>query len=190
MVEHSSLPLFRWGESLRAARAHRRRLCGRLTAIAGGAACLGLTIVFPPRPLLLWNASASAPIGLYFVSGRAPAARGEMAVAWPPGAARELAARRRYLPAKVPLVKRVAALKGDTVCALGQVVTVNGTIAANRRSVDRAGRPLPNWQGCVSLGRGMLFLLVGTQPDSFDGRYFGPTDVADVIGKATPLWLA
>ncbi|QAY79966.1 conjugative transfer signal peptidase TraF [Sphingosinicella sp. BN140058] len=158
-------------------------------AIAAGVACLGLTIVVPPRPLLIWNASASAPIGLYLVSRRTPEARGEMALAWPPDAARELAARRGYLPAGVPLVKRVAAIEGDTVCAHDRIVTVNGAFAASRRSVDRLGRPLPAWQGCVSLARGMLFLLIADRSDSFDGRYFGATDAADVIGKARPLWL-
>ncbi|RYE86213.1 MAG: hypothetical protein EOO78_37400, partial [Oxalobacteraceae bacterium] len=39
------------------------------------------------------------------------------------------------------------------------------------------------------LGPGMVFLLIGETPASFDGRYFGPTLAQDVVGKATPLWL-
>jgi type IV secretory pathway protease TraF len=35
----------------------------------------------------------------------------------------------------------------------------------------------------------MIFLLMTETPDSFDGRYFGPTLGQDVIGRATPLWL-
>jgi type IV secretory pathway protease TraF len=38
------------------------------------------------------------------------------------------------------------------------------------------------------LRNGRVFLLNDT-PDSFDGRYFGPTDQDALIGKATPFWL-
>lgn len=181
-------PLFAWLEARRAARARRLRLRRRAALLGAGIACLGLTIALPPLPRLVWNASASAPVGLYGVSPGAPLARGDMVVAWPPAQARELAASRRYLPRNVPLVKRVAGIDGDTVCARGRTVTVNGTPVAARRAADAAGRPLPGWQGCVRLRAGMVFLLM-TAPDSFDGRYFGPTVAPQVIGKAAPLWL-
>jgi len=179
--------LARWGQSLRAARSRRRRLARRSLAIAGLAAALAATIVLPPRPLLVWNASASAPIGLYRVGGTDPAT-GDMVIAWPPAAARDFAARRHYLPANVPLVKRIAAEPGDTVCALGQEIFVNGRWAAERLVRDGAGRPMPWWTGCVTLRRGALFLLMTDSHASFDGRYFGPTGRSDIVGKATLLW--
>lgn len=189
MVERRDLPLFAWGDALRAARARRATLRRRGVVLGAGMACLGLTIALPPLPRLVWNASASAPIGLYAVSPGAPLKRGDMAIAWPPLEARQLAARRRYLPLGVPLVKRVTAVAGDTICGMGDVVTVNGKPLARRRAVDVVGRPLPAWQGCVRLGPGGVFLLMTETPDSFDGRYFGPTLAQDVIGKATPLWI-
>jgi len=100
-----------------------------------------------------------------------------------------LAASRHYLPSNVPLVKRVAGIAGDTICAVDRMVTVNGRPVAMRRAADSEGRDLPAWQGCIRLGPGMVFLLMTETPDSFDGRYFGPTLVQDVIGKATLLWL-
>ncbi|MES2046617.1 MAG: S26 family signal peptidase [Pseudomonadota bacterium] len=189
MVERRDLPLFAWGNALRAARARRTRLRRRAVLLGAGIGCLGLTIALPPLPRLVWNASASAPIGLYSVSPGAVLKRGDMVIAWPPAEARHLAASRRYLPSNVPLVKRVAGIAGDTICAVDRVVTVNGRPVAIRRAADAVGRPLPAWQECIRLGPGMVFLLMAETPDSFDGRYFGATLAQDVIGKATPLWL-
>ncbi|HKX80571.1 MAG TPA: S26 family signal peptidase [Novosphingobium sp.] len=187
------LPLFAWFEVRRVERqrirARRLRLRRRAALLGAGIACLGLTIALPPLPRLVWNASASAPIGLYAVSPGATLQRGDMVVAWPPAEARQLAASRHYLPRNVPLVKRVTAIAGDTICAIDRTVTVNGGPVALRRSADAAGRPLPAWQGCVRLVPGMVFLLMTETPDSFDGRYFGPTLGQDVIGRAAPLWL-
>ncbi len=189
MVERRDMPLFAWGDALRAARARRTRIRRRAALLGAGIACLGVTITWPPLPRLVWNASASAPVGLYAVSPGATLTRGDMAIAWLPSDARHLAATRRYLPSNVPLVKRVAGIAGDSICAVGRVVTLNGHTVALRRAADAQGRALPGWQGCIRLGPGMVFLLMTNSPNSFDGRYFGATHAQDIIGKATPLWL-
>lgn len=179
--------LAQWGQSLRGARSRRRRLARRSLAIAGLVTALVATIALPPHPLLVWNASASAPIGLYRVGG-ADLTTGDMVIAWPPADSSNFAARRHYLPANVPLVKRVAAEPGDTICALGATIFVNGRRVAERLVRDGAGRPMPWWTGCVTLRRGALFLLMTDSPASFDGRYFGPTGRNAIVGKATLLW--
>lgn len=188
-IRDRPLPLFAWLEVRRAAHVRRLRLHRRAALIAAGIACLGLTVALPPVPRLVWNASASAPIGLYAVSPGAALHRGDMVIAWPPAEARQLAARRHYLPSNVPLVKRVVGVAGDRICAVDRVVTLNGRSVAIRRAADAEGRILPAWRGCIRLGPGMVFLLMTETPNSFDGRYFGPTLAQDVIGKATPLWL-
>jgi len=190
MVERRDLPLFAWGEALRAVRRRRRTLTRRAALVALGCACLAGTIVVPPLPRLVWNASASAPLGLYRVAPGGAVARGDMVVARTPISVRGLAARRHYLPANVPLVKRVAGVPGDRICAAGVTITVNGRLLAPRRVRDRLGRPLPWWHGCRTLRDGAVFLLMAEAPDSFDGRYFGPSDARDIIGKASPLWVA
>jgi conjugative transfer signal peptidase TraF len=151
------------------------------------AAALCLTLFRPPRPLLLWNVSASAPVGLYAVAPPRRIRAGDMVVAWAPPAARELAAERGYVPKRVPLVKQVAAAKGDRVCAVGEALFVNGRFEAPRRLRDASGRPLPGWTGCEDLGAGEYLLLMPS-PDSFDGRYFGVTAQADLVGRARLLW--
>ena len=188
MTERSDLPLFKWSDALREARRRRTQLQHRMALAASGIACLGATILAPPLPRLVWNASASAPIGLYSVTPGALLKRGDMVIAWAPAGPRALAAHRHYLPGNVPLVKRVAAAPGERVCAIGSGIFVGGRHVAVRQARDSMARPLPWWRGCVTLKDGALFLLMDA-PASFDGRYFGSTSPPDVIGKATPLWV-
>jgi len=179
-------PLFAWGEQIRSVRRHRSiRLM--VAGLAAGCIALGLTIVWPPAPRLVRNASASAPIGLYRVFPDAPASAGDMVVARLPARYRELAAERHYLPANVPLVKRVAAAAGSQVCARGRAILIDNRQVAVRQLSDPHGRPLPWWEGCIRLRGGELFLLMDTL-DSFDGRYVGVTQDTDVVGRAVLLW--
>lgn len=183
----SDAPLLAWGEALRAAKTRRARLRRWMAITGGGIAVLLASAAVPPAPRLVWNASASAPIGLYAVTPGATVERGDMVVARIPDRFRAFAAERRYLPMNVPLVKRVVASAGDEVCALGREIFVNGVRAAERRLADRQGRPLPTWSGCLRLHGRQLFLLMN-DPASFDGRYFGATQERDIIGRARLLW--
>ncbi len=189
MSDARNLRLLAWGDALRAARSRRVMLRRRAVVVGGLVAILTATVAFPPVPRLVWNHSASAPIGLYLVSPRARLVPGDMVVAWPPEHARALAAHRHYLPAGVPLVKRIAGAAGDTICARGTIITLNGETLAKRLFADPSGRRLPFWDGCIRLRQGSYLLLMNLRPDSFDGRYFGPTQDDDILGKATPLWL-
>ncbi|MBE1526865.1 conjugative transfer signal peptidase TraF [Sphingopyxis sp. OAS728] len=156
-------------------------------AAAGVVAAVTAALLTPPRPLLIWNVSASAAIGLYAVGSAAPPARGDLVAARLPPSWRVLGSTRRYIPANVPLIKRVAARAGDRVCAAGADITVNGLRVALRLDIDGAGRPMPRWSGCIVLGRGEYLLLMPGAA-SFDGRYFGPTAESDIVGKVHLLW--
>jgi type IV secretory pathway protease TraF len=162
----------------------RRRLA---TSAVPFVLALAGTLLCPPRPLLLWNASPSTPEGLYAVWPGSSLQVGETVIAWPPPDARRLAAKRNYLPARVPLVKWAAAVSGGRVCANRGMIFINGRLAALRRARDPSGRPMPWWSGCKRLGHGNLFLL-SSDPNGFDGRYFGLTQPVEVIGKARLLW--
>lgn len=188
MRERPDLPLIAWGDALRAARLVRQRRQLRFAFVALGIGALGLTIAVPPTPRLVWNVSASAPRGLYVVGPGVPVSAGDMVVARTPDPWRTLAARRHYLPANVPLVKRVVAGRGDVVCARGAEIAINGVPAVTRRVRDARGRILPWWEGCVRLGGGDAFLLMANEGASFDGRYFGVTRARDILGRAHLLW--
>ena len=180
-------PLLAWGEALRLRKEVQRRRRLRFFLVGLGAGLVLGSAILPPTPRLLWNASASAPIGLYQVSPGAPVMTGDMVVARLPEPFQALAAARRYLPRNVPLVKRVAAEAGDEVCALGNQVFVNGRPVARRKKFDAMGRVMPSWHGCRMLRRQQLFLLMDS-PDSFDGRYVGVSEGTDLVGKAQLLW--
>lgn len=159
-----------------------------LAATLMAALAIALPMLEPPVPRLVYNGSASAPLGFYRLLAGTPVARGDLVLAHLPKPAAQLAARRRYLPLSVPVVKRVVALGGDLVCAKSGVITIDDHVAARALRADSKGRPLPVWQGCRRLAANEAFLLMRNVPQSFDGRYFGPIPTTAIIGRLVPLW--
>jgi conjugative transfer signal peptidase TraF len=153
---------------------------------AGAVVALAMTVT-PRRPLLIYNASASAPVGFYALTPEAQLHRGELVLASIPIWARKFAAERHYLPLNVPVVKRIAALSGDKICADADAVSINGRTRAIRLKADSVDRPLPIWTGCKQLGPRDVLLLM-PHKDSFDGRYFGPVSASQISGKLVALW--
>jgi conjugative transfer signal peptidase TraF len=172
---------------MRRRRERSRRALSALTLMVALFGILASAAGAIPSRRLVWNASASAPVGLYWRIDGKPA-RGDLVLAWAPLWARRLAGERHYLPMAVPLIKRVAAVDGDTVCAEEDTVKIDGEMVAHRRALDGHGRFMPNWTGCQTLGPGEVFLLMADVPDSYDGRYFGVSDGHDIIGLLVPLW--
>ena len=88
----------------------------------------------------------------------------------------------------MPLIKRILALPGQTVCRTGLTITVDGIDMGAARERDRRGRPLLVWQGCRVVAAGEVFLMNWDEPASLDGRYFGPIPLQAIVGRAAPLW--
>jgi conjugative transfer signal peptidase TraF len=147
-----------------------------------------LSSLLHPAPKLLWNASASVPIGLYAVRSAPPLHVGELVAVQPPAPLAQLFAERRYLPLGVPLLKYILALPGQTVCRSRLRITIDDVAIGDALERDRLGRALPDWQGCRVLGPGEVFLMNRTPPDSLDGRYFGPLPTTSIVGRADPIW--
>ena len=98
-------------------------------------------------PWLIWNASASVPIGLYAIHTVGALRVGDLVVIKPPEPLASLLADRGYLPRGVPLVKHVAAPPGQSVCRNGLTVSsmplrsakrVSATVTAVRCPPGRA----------------------------------------------------
>jgi conjugative transfer signal peptidase TraF len=143
----------------------------------------------PAVPLLIYNATGSAPLGFYYLEQRLPG-RGELAVFKPPPAIELLIIAHKILPMPVPLLKRVEAVGGDEICRAREpigTVSINGKVVAVVQAKDQDGRPLPSWEGCMRLVEGEYFLLQ-PHPNSFDSRYIGPVLRCDILGVARPLW--
>ncbi|WP_375778611.1 S26 family signal peptidase [Bradyrhizobium sp. ma5] len=159
-----------------------------LTAMLGGVAALVAPIVLEITPAYIWNASASIPIGLYRVQ---PADRlfvTELLAVQPPEPLATFLDLNGYLPAGLPMLKRVLALPGQTVCRSGLTVSVDAIEMGEARDRDACGRPLPKWQGCRVVGEGELFVMNWQSTNSLDGRYFGFLPASSVIGRALPVW--
>jgi len=146
-------------------------------------------IVWPnAKPRLIWNASESIPIGLYLVQPACRLTATRLIAAYPPEPLATYLADGGYLPRGVPLMKRVLALTGQTVCRRGHFIMVDGIEVGTAREYDHRGRSLPDWQGCHVIAGGEIFLMNPEEPASLDGRYFGPIPRSAVIGQAEPLW--
>jgi len=142
-----------------------------------------------PAPVLLWNASGSAPFGLYRVHSANRIDDGDLVVVRPPDALARFLAVRGYLPDGVPLLKHVAGRAGQSVCREGNVVAVDGNEVALAQASDRRGRSLPVWSGCRTLAVNEIILLNLGASDSLDSRYFGPLSTSTIVGLAQPLWI-
>lgn len=181
-------------------RSPRARLRARIV-LAGLSACglaaLAWASFVHPLPRLIYNPSDSVAVGWYRVdplghgagSLPRPLSVGSTVLTTLPPDAATLAAQRGYLPARVPLLKRVGAVAPQTVCVFDALVWIDGVPMAAVRPADRLGRPLPSWRQCRQLRPGELFLLSVTNPASFDSRYFGPVSASAVIGVAHSVWL-
>jgi conjugative transfer signal peptidase TraF len=149
----------------------------------------GLGVSGQTAPSLVWNTTASAPIGLYWLSPVRAVHVGDLVAIRPPGEPATWMDRRGYLPSGALLIKQVAALAPSRVCRLGPRVTVDGVLRAVADDVDRRGRPLPQWSGCRLLSNSDVFALNAAER-SLDGRYLGPLPRAAVVGRLGPLVLS
>ncbi|MFS3136053.1 S26 family signal peptidase [Gluconacetobacter sacchari] len=150
---------------------------------------IGTSVAIHPEPRLIWNATASTPVGLYRLQSVSTLHVGDLIAIRPPADIAAMLARGGYLPLGVPLLKPVAALPGQLVCRIGAVVSVDGKPLGNALARDHRGRPLPVWQGCRHVLPGQIFVMNAAVPTSLDGRYFGVLPVDAVLGRARPVWL-
>lgn len=163
-----------------------RRVYGLLIAL--GVVSLVTPARLRPPPILLWNVSASVPVGLYSLEATDRRYLFELVAVLPPEPLASFLATGNYLPRGVPMLKHILALPGQTVCRDGLVVTIDKVAVGMARERDRRGRALPVWQGCRVVAQDALFLMNLRSADSLDGRYFGPLPRSAVTGRAHPVW--
>jgi conjugative transfer signal peptidase TraF len=141
------------------------------------------------QPRIIWNVSASVPLGLYIAGPADDIALGDLILVRPPEALAAFLAERAYVARGVPLLKHVAALPPQMVCALGDAIMVDDQTVAHRRAADRLGQVLPTWHGCRALEADDVFLLNAAEPSSLDGRYFGPLPRTSIVARLRPVWI-
>jgi conjugative transfer signal peptidase TraF len=147
-----------------------------------------LSTIGGTTPHYIWNASNSLPIGLYRVEPTTRLTVTELVAIQPPDLLAAFLDLNGYLPIGVPMLKRVLALPGQTVCRNGLTIAVDGIDVGDAKERDGRGRPLPSWRGCRVIAEGDVFVMNWQSEDSLDGRYLGPLPASAVIGRAIPMW--
>ena len=159
--------------------------------------CLTASLATAGELGLRFNATASIPLGVYWLQGQLPNRGAYVAACLPDTVARQAMARGyigvgRCAGGSQELLKVVAAAAGDHVVIDVAGVSVNGRRwpdSAVRRA-DGQGRALAS---AVGLSRRLqdneaLLMSEGCE-DGFDSRYFGPLPVSQLRGTARPLLL-
>lgn len=142
------------------------------------------------------NTTRSIPLGLYW-QVNAPVEKGAFVILCPPPNALFMEARARgYIgvgscPGNFGrLMKRIVAAPGDVVRVAADGVYVNGLRLPHSvpMTMDGGGRPLWRYaQSPQALGATQLMLMGDINPKSFDGRYFGPLQRAQIQGVIAPI---
>jgi conjugative transfer signal peptidase TraF len=169
--------------------ARRRRRAAPVAAMLAGLGLIAVPAVAGWQPRIIWNVTASVPLGPYIAASADDMALGDLVLVRPPETLSAFLAERGYVARGVPLLKQVAALPPQVVCAEGTAIMVDGEAVAHRRMADRLGRPLPTWHGCHRLESGEVFLVNPAEPDSLDGRYFGTLLRTNIVARLRPVWV-
>ena len=119
----------------------------RRVMLVGAAALCALLLPAIHRPTLrlVWNVTASVPVGLYRIVPELAPRRGELVAVRPSPTLARYMASRRYVEAGALLVKPVAAVAGQQVCRTGATVTIDEKTVATARTADRMGMRRPAW---------------------------------------------
>lgn len=163
-----------------------RRMFVACMVIGVAALCMPAVVRFPAR--LVYNPSDSVARGWYRIGSPDSLHVGGTVLVQLPAGVAAFSAQRGYMPAGVPLLKRIGAVAPQSVCVGDGAVRIDGVLVAAVLAQDSAYRRLKPWAQCRTLAVGELFLLSNVHPASFDSRYFGPVDASAVIGSAHPLW--
>ena len=161
---------------------------GYVMATYAALIAVGVASCVPVPIKLIWNASASTPIGFYDLAAPHDLKRNDLVAVMLERPLADFIVARGYIGRGVPLLKHVAALPGQTVCRTGPAVTIDAAFVGDALERDSRGRALPVWQGCRRIADGEVFLMNTAVADSLDGRYFGALPAREIIGKATPLY--
>lgn len=162
----------------------RKRYLGALLLASASLAAVSFS-KFPAK--IIYNPSPSAPIGFYKINDRSVYHVGDFVAANLSNEAANLAFNRRYLPKNIPVLKTIYALGDDEICIDSHSVLVNNKPVGRIQTEDSLGRPMTVLRGCYHLQNREYFLLSTAIENSFDSRYFGPVDEANILGVATPL---
>lgn len=150
-----------------------------LVLVLGG---MEIGLFSPPRYYV--NLSASMPPGVYRVVSNHNPTYGDIVLYPPPKEALDFG----YVKKGMQLMKPIAALPGDQVCAEGSSLLVNQTKIGMLAQYDRKQNRLHPLKGCRIIGSQQLFTASTYHKYSYDGRYHGPLYRSDITAFVEPFW--
>jgi conjugative transfer signal peptidase TraF len=160
---------------------------GCLTLIAITASLVGIRI----------NTTGSYPRGIYWMTN-APIAKGALVIFCPTDTATFHQAKERgyinagFCPGGTGyIIKKILAAANDRVEMSAAGVAVNGVLLPNSKpmNTDLEGRALsPVRSDIKSLDERSVLLMSDYSSKSFDARYFGLVDKAQIISMVRPVW--
>jgi conjugative transfer signal peptidase TraF len=142
------------------------------------------------------NTTPSLPVGLYRIADE-PVLNGAYVAFCPPQSdVFDWAVARGYINSgDCPggygqLLKRVHAVAGDTVLINEAGISINGERLPNSTplSTDAYGAALPQYRLDAVLGESEYLLLSDLNPHSFDARYFGVINHAQIVHVVRPVF--
>lgn len=169
---------------------NRQLILRAVVGVIGGAVAASVCAFggwFPYALGYCLNITPSEPVGIYeLVPGGAE--RGALVLLEQPHGS-VTSTLRRYIPAKMPLIKCVAALPGDVVRVGAHGVYINGvrwpdSVPLAHDAEGRALHPYPF--GVYRVAAGNVWVM-SNHPRGLDSRYFGPVPAASVISRLEPL---
>jgi conjugative transfer signal peptidase TraF len=142
------------------------------------------------------NTTPSIPLGVYQLSNE-PLVTGSYVLFCPPPApVFAMAKARGYVGAGFcpggygQLMKRLVAAKNDRVTINAEGVVVNGQRLPLSKLIklDGGSRPLPHYAKSWVLGSDEVLVMSDSNSGSFDGRYFGSIQRAQIVGVIHPVF--
>jgi type IV secretory pathway protease TraF len=121
------------------------------------AVALVLSTMDEATPTYIWKASKSVPIGLYQLQPAGRLAVTELVAVQPPEPLATFLDLNGYLPIGVPMLKRVLALPGQTVCRRGLAISVDEIEVGNALSRDSRAVPCLSGRDVMPLRRTSSF---------------------------------
>ncbi len=159
-------------------------------AAIGSATLVGVCLIGAWMPAKLGyclNITPSEPVGIYRQIGGGVERGALVLLNRPHGSAASILG--RYLPANIPLIKRIAAIPGDLVEVSTEGVRVNGILWPDSVPLthDLEGRSLrPYPFGISRVPAGQIWVM-SNHPRGLDSRYFGPVTESSVISRLVPI---
>jgi len=137
---------------------------------------------------LTYQVSPSMQKGFYWVRPAKNLKRGDIALFMPPSHTLLFLRRHHWIPNKGWMMKYIVGIPGDFVCQKDHVIWINHHKFAHVYNYYAKGKSLPNTHFCGKLKFNQYLLMSTKVKRSFDGRYFGPIDRKNIIGRVVPVF--